>query len=59
MEKAASAPTAERLLSLLADLYADQMGVKIEYRITERKEHDGTDYGIPGSACNCDSHGTD
>lgn len=28
-------PTAERLLSLLADLYADQMGVKVKYEIAE------------------------
>lgn len=59
MEKAASAPTAERLLSLLADLYADQMGVKIEYRITERKDNDGNHHGNPGSACNCDPNGAD
>lgn len=30
-----NAPTAERLLSLLADLYADQMGVKVKYEIVE------------------------
>ena len=28
-------PTAERILSLLADLYADQMGVKVEYRVID------------------------
>lgn len=26
-------PTAERILSILADLYADQTGVKIDYEI--------------------------
>lgn len=31
-------PTAERILSLLADLYADQMGVKIKYQIVEGDE---------------------
>ena len=31
-------PTAERILSLLADLYADQMGVKIKYQIVENDE---------------------
>lgn len=31
-------PTAERILSLLADLYADQTGVKIKYEITEGEE---------------------
>lgn len=31
-------PTAERILSLLADLYADQTGVKIDYEITEGEE---------------------
>lgn len=28
-----NAPTADRILSLLADLYADQTGVKIDYEI--------------------------
>lgn len=28
-------PTAERILSLLADLYADQTGTEITYEITE------------------------
>ncbi len=31
-------PTAERILSLLADLYADQMGVKVKYQITDSEE---------------------
>lgn len=38
MEKDASIPTGEKILSILAELYADQMGVKIEYTITERGE---------------------
>lgn len=29
-------PTAEKLLKLLADLYADQCGVKLEIEIVER-----------------------
>lgn len=33
-----NAPTAERLLSLLADLYADQMGVNVQYEITKGEE---------------------
>lgn len=28
-------PTAERILSILADLYADQTGTEITYKITE------------------------
>lgn len=31
-------PTAERILSLLADLYADQTGVEITYEIKEGGE---------------------
>ena len=31
-------PTADRILSLLADLYADQTGVKIKSEITEGDE---------------------
>lgn len=38
MEKDASIPTGEKILSILAELYADQMGVKIEYTITEKGE---------------------
>lgn len=35
-------PTADRILSLLADLYADQAGIKITYTIedAERKDSD-------------------
>lgn len=35
-------PTAERILSILADLYADQAGIKITYTIedAERKDSD-------------------
>lgn len=31
-------PSAERILSILADLYADQMGVKVKYQIVEETE---------------------
>lgn len=31
-------PTAERILSILADLYADQMGVKVKYQIIDSEE---------------------
>ena len=31
-------PTAERILSILADLYADQMGVKVKYQIVDTEE---------------------
>ena len=31
-------PTAERILSILADLYADQMGVKVKYQIIDGEE---------------------
>lgn len=44
-----NAPTADRILSLLADLYADQTGVKIDYEITEGcaapSREDGPDKG--------------
>ena len=30
-------PSAERLLSILIDLYADQMGVKVEYEIRDEE----------------------
>lgn len=38
-----NAPTAERLLRLLADLYADQCGVKVTVEIVEmqRRKRDG------------------
>ena len=38
MKASGNIPTGERLLSLLADLYADQMGVKIKYIITDKEE---------------------
>lgn len=31
-------PTAERILSILADLYADQVGVKVKYQIVDSEE---------------------
>lgn len=31
-------PTAERILSILVDLYADQMGVKVKYQIETSEE---------------------
>ena len=37
METTGKAPTAERLLSTLIELYADQMGVKVAYEITTSK----------------------
>jgi hypothetical protein len=33
-------PSAERILTVLYDLYADQMGVKIEYEIQEGEKED-------------------
>ena len=37
------APTAEDILLLLANLYADQMGVRVKVEITERSDgHDQT-----------------
>ena len=38
MGKDASNPLGEKLLAILIDLYADQMGVKIKYEIEERKD---------------------
>ena len=38
MEATARTLTAEKLLAMLIDLYADQMGVKIKYEIEERKD---------------------
>ncbi len=35
-------PTAERILSILADLYADQMGVKVKYQIVDSEEKEET-----------------
>ena len=35
-------PTAERILSILADLYADQMGVKVKYQIIDSEEKEET-----------------
>lgn len=32
------APSGEKLLATLIELYADQMGVKIQYSIEKRKE---------------------
>ncbi len=43
MEKKANLtnpPTAEKILSILADLYADQMGVKVKYTIENGGNHD-------------------
>lgn len=34
-------PTADRILSILADLYADQVGVKITYTIEDAEHKDG------------------
>lgn len=31
-------PSGEKLLATLIELYADQMGVKVEYVITDKKE---------------------
>lgn len=39
-EKPNNAPTAERILSLLVDLLADQMGVKVKYRIITREKEE-------------------
>ena len=38
MNTDAKIPSGEKILSILAELYADQMGVKIEYTITEKGE---------------------
>lgn len=32
------APTAERILSILVELYAEQMGVKVKYQIENLEE---------------------
>lgn len=31
-------PSAARILSILVDLYADQMGVKVKYQIVDSEE---------------------
>lgn len=36
-----NAPSAEKILSLLADLLADQYGVEVKYRIVEGDDEDG------------------
>lgn len=46
--KLTNAPSAEKILSTLIELYADQMGVKIEYTISDKPE--------AGSALGCDNH---
>lgn len=33
-------PSAERILSILVDLYADQMGVKVKYTIEKSEDSD-------------------
>ena len=33
-------PSAERILSILVELYADQMGVKVKYRIENSNEEE-------------------
>ena len=33
-------PSAARILSILVDLYADQMGVKVKYRIENSDEEE-------------------
>lgn len=35
-------PSAERILSILVELYADQMGVKVKYKIETKEEAEGT-----------------
>lgn len=37
-EKPNNAPTAERILSLLVELLADQHGVKVKYKIIKKGE---------------------
>lgn len=32
------APSPERILSILVDLYADQVGVKVKYQIVDSEE---------------------
>lgn len=34
-------PTAERILSILADLYADQMGVKVTFTVSDANVEEG------------------
>lgn len=36
MNEKANVPTGERILSLLIDLYADQMSVKVKYAIVNK-----------------------
>lgn len=38
MDENNNPPSAERILSILVDLYADQMGVKVKYHIETSKE---------------------
>ena len=33
-------PTAERILSILADLYADQMGVKVTFTVSDASDEE-------------------
>lgn len=40
---AANAPSAERILSILIELFADQYGVKVDYRFVERNEESEAD----------------
>lgn len=34
-------PSAERILSILVELYADQMGVKVKYQIETNEKKEG------------------
>lgn len=38
MTGTSKAPSADRILSILVELYADQMGVKVKYQITDSEE---------------------
>ena len=38
MTGTSKAPSADRILSILVELYADQMGVKVKYQIETTKE---------------------
>ena len=40
---AANAPSAERILSILVELFADQYGVKIDYEFVKRSEESEAD----------------